>query len=184
MAIFAALFIPLALYMVVSAAAISTLDMEALDNSTAPLVDIVEKEGRSGLFLTAVSLLIIVNGALAQIVMASRVIHDLGVRRGGAPAWLSEVNDKTDTPVLATLLSGAVVTVLALFLPTEQLAGITSYIILVVFFAANAALLAVKRRGTEAGSGVRTYPAIIPILGMIACAGLFGAQLLLGGGGE
>ncbi|MBZ6379959.1 MULTISPECIES: APC family permease [Pacificimonas] len=183
-AIFAALVISLIFYVLIAAAAVSTLSADRLDESAAPLVDVVKEEGRSGYVLTGLSLLIIVNGALAQIVMASRVIHDLGKRRGVSPSWLSHINGSTHTPLLATVISGAVVTALALFLPTEQLASLTSYIILGVFFAANAALVKMKRDGIEAGGGVRTYPVWVPIGGMIACVLLVVGEAALGGGGH
>lgn len=183
-AIFFALIVALVFYILVAIAAVSVMEVGALDNSQAPLVDVVEAKGRSGTLVGALSLLIIVNGALAQIVMAARVVHDLGKRRNGALDWLSSVSDRTGTPVIATILGGATVTALALFFPTETLAGWTSFIILGVFFAANAALVKLKRDGVAAGDGVRTYPIAIPICGMIACAVLIVGQFTLGGGGH
>ena len=184
-AIFIALGVSLLFYILVSAAAVTALDPAALDDSAAPLVDVVKAKGQGGALLGLLSLLIIVNGALAQIVMAARVVHDLGKRRGGAPGWLSAVNEKTQTPLIATLGGGAIVTALALFFPTERLASWTSFVILGVFFAANAALLTIKRR--ERGGAqpdVSTWPVFVPVGGMVAAAALIVGQLVLGGGGH
>lgn len=182
-AITVTLVVSLIFYLLVSAAAVATVDAEQLANSRAPLVDVVESQGRSGYLLGAVSLLIIINGALAQIVMGARVVHDMGTRRSGAPSWLAAVNKKTRTPLVATVGAGAIVLTLALFFPTETLASWTSYIILMVFFAANASLLKMKMEGFEEDQDrqVKNYSKAVPILGMISAATLIIGQLLLGG---
>ena len=61
---------------------------------------------------------------------------------------------------------------------TEQLAAGTSLLMLLIFTAACAALLAIKARREPVAEGVRTYPAIIPALGCLICAALFLARLL------
>lgn len=185
-AIFVTLGVALFFYLLTAAAAVSTLSPSRLESSGAPLVDVVREEGGSGMILGSVSLLIIVNGALAQIVMAARVVHDLGSRRGGAPGWLAAINQKTQTPLSATIIAGGIVLALALFFPTETLASGTSYIILVVFFTANAALLKIKLgRSEEREDGqVKNYPRIVPILGMITSASLIGGQLFLSASGQ
>lgn len=168
----------LILYLVIAATAVSVLSSDALAESSAPLVDLVRAKGASGYLLGAVSLAMIINGAMAQIVMAPRVMHDLGKRRDAAPDWLARVNEKTGTPILATLLSGAIVTALALFFPTERLASWTSYIILTVFAAANLALVRIKMRE---GSGRAAYsvPLFVPAAGAIVSIGLILGEILL-----
>lgn len=168
----------LILYLVIAATAVSVLSSDALAESSAPLVDLVRAKGASGYLLGAVSLAMIINGAMAQIVMAPRVMHDLGKRRDAAPDWLARVNEKTGTPILATLLSGAIVTALALFFPTERLASWTSYIILTVFAAANLALVRIKIRE---GSGRAAYsvPLFVPAAGAIVSIGLILGEILL-----
>jgi basic amino acid/polyamine antiporter, APA family len=79
------------------------------------------------------------------------------------------------TPVPATLLAGALVGVLALFLPLVLLAQITSYITLVMYALMNLSLLLVKRRAPRI-SGIEV-PMWVPVSGMLLSLGLLLAQL-------
>lgn len=180
-AIFVALGLSALLYLLVAATAVATLPAAQLNQSTAPLVDVVRAEGHTGTILGVLSLAIIVNGALAQIVMTARITHDLGERRGLAPVWLSRVNGQTRTPLTATLFSGATVLLLALFFPTETLARATSYIILGVFLAINAALLRLKWSDHKPEHSYKQYPQIIPICGMVVSLLLLIGEVVLGG---
>jgi len=166
-------------YVVISAIAVSALDPAALGESEAPLADVVAAHGGPDGLLAAISLATILNGALAQIVMASRVIHDLGSRRGGAPAWLAAINPRTHTPLYASMLCGIVIAALALFFPTEALAAGTSILILLIFAAACIALMVMKRRGDAVPDGCRTVPAWVPALGAGSCLVLVCAQIAL-----
>lgn len=181
-AIFIVLGVTLVLYVIVAATAVSTIDASRLADSDAPLVDVVREEGRSGDLLGALSLAIIINGALAQIVMAARVVHDLGERRDGAPDFLSRLNPRTNTPLAATLGAGMIVAALALFFPTERLASWTSYIILTVFAVVNGALINIKRQRIKPPEGARTYPASLPIAGLLVSLLLIVGETTLGGG--
>lgn len=169
----------LVFYIVISAIAVSALDPAALGESEAPLADVVAAHGGPDGLLAAISLATILNGALAQIVMASRVIHDLGSRRGGAPAWLAAIHPRTRTPLYASVLCGVVIAALALFFPTEVLAAGTSILILLIFAAACMALLVLKRRGDPLPEGCRTFPAWVPALGAGSCLVLVCAQIVL-----
>ena len=180
-AIFFALIVALGFYVITAAVAVTTLDPQMLSRSSAPLVDVIEARGGSGPLLGILSLFIIVNGALAQIVMASRVVHDLGRRRGGAPEWLARLHQRTQTPLIATLIGGGIVTALALFFPTATLASATSFIILAVFFAANWALIQMKRQGHSVEDSVRTFPIVVPLCGLLSCAALLFGRVVLEG---
>ncbi|WP_230281668.1 APC family permease [Croceicoccus sp. Ery15] len=167
----------LVLYLLVSAIAVSAVPPETLRDSGAPLSDILAAHNGPADLLALIGLVTILNGALAQIVMASRVIYDLGVRRGAAPSWLARIHPRTATPVLATILSGAVVALLALAFPTEQLAAGTSLLMLLIFTAACAALLAIKARGEPAPQGVRCFPAIVPAMGIVTSLALIATRV-------
>ncbi|MEM1131686.1 MAG: amino acid permease [Pseudomonadota bacterium] len=176
-AILIALAISLFFYVSIALVVVSTLSPAELAATGAPLVEVVRAKGYSGDFLAVLGLLVIVDGALAQIVMASRVVHDLGKRRGGAPLWLAAINSRTQTPLMATLLAGAVVLLLALFFPTGSLAGATSFITLCVFIAINAALLRLKLAGRAGDDEITSYPLIVPFFGMILSIILLTAQI-------
>lgn len=178
-AIIIALGISLFFYVAIAVVAVSTVAPSNLAATGAPLVEILTTSGYDGRFLAVLGLLVIVDGALAQIVMAARIVHDLGKRRGGAPAWLAAVNGRTKTPLVATIIAGALVLLLALFFPTGVLAGATSFITLSVFVAVNAALIRLKLTGQTSIGNVVSYPLWIPIAGLLLSLGLLGAQFII-----
>lgn len=180
-AILVALGVSALFYALIAGTAAATLPASAWGESRAPLVAVVREEGWSGDVVGALSLAIIINGALAQIVMAARVAHDLGARRQLAPDWLTRVSPRTNTPLMATIAAGTVVLLLASFFPTKTLAGATSYIILGVFATVNAGLLHLKRRGNEPDHPYRRYPAYVPLAGLATCLLLLFGETLLGG---
>ena len=83
---------------------------------------------------------------------------------------LATVHPKFRTPVYATLLMGAVILVLSLWLPLELLAKITSGIMLVNFATVNASLVRLKLRPTTVPEeDLVRYPIWVPILGCTLC---------------
>ena len=180
-AIIVVIVVVFAFYLAVSAALVGG-DMEAVAGAQAPLVRAVESRGWPGLPIAIASLFVIVNGALTQVIAASRLLLDLGRDQGGAPRILGRVNARTDTPVVATALTLAAVLALALFVPLKSLASATSLAILIVFVGVNAALWTLKGRNQP--DGVPDVWRAVPALGVLLCvAAVVGqAWLWLAGG--
>ena len=178
-AIIAAVILSLLIYALVAVAATSVLSPDELALAHAPLVAVVEARGNPGEPLGLISLFIIVNGALGQIIMATRLLMDMGRDRRGAPAMLGRVHPRTHTPVIATLAVTAAVLLLALFLPLKTLANLTSAVMLAVFLTVNASLIVLKRRGQP--EDVPNIPRWIPWLGLALSAGALVAQGLIVG---
>ncbi len=86
-----------------------------------------------------------INGILVQIVMASRVLYGMA-RAGMIPATFGRLDAKRATPSLAIGFIVAAILVLALFVPFLQLASLTSFIMLLIFFAVNASLYIIGAR--------------------------------------
>lgn len=176
LAIIIAIVISTILYLLVSLVAVLALPPAELAQSRAPLALIYERAtGSAPVLITLISLFAVVNGALIQIIMASRVLY--GMSREG---WLHEafgrVHVRTRTPLLATALATAIVLVLALWLPLVTLAKATSFIILVVFALINLSLWRIKRKTTRP-AGMRIYPAWVPAAGFLATSGLLLFQI-------
>lgn len=176
-----ALGITTALYVVVTTLAVLAVPPAELAESRTPLARLVgEPGGAAAVTLTLVSLLTGVNGALVQIVMASRVAYGLA-SRGAAPAWLGRVHPGRRTPVVATVLAAAVVIALAATLDLVALARVTAGVILVVFGLVNVALVRVRSaeiaRGVEP-EGVPCPPRWAGVLGALTCAALLVMSLL------
>ena len=180
-AIVISVLLTIALYVVVSLVAVASIGPAALAASNTPVAAMVEGHGwYSTTGLGVVSLLTGLNGALVQIIMASRVIYGMARRQGGpAPGWLAKVNPRTRTPLRATGLVTFVILVLALLFPLTTLAKITSAIILVVFGVLNVALWLIKRRDPDPdGEGLR-LPLWLPMVGVISAALVLAFQLWL-----
>ena len=176
-AIILSLVITTVLYIIVSMVAILSLPLEKLAGSKAPLALIYEyKTGNSPSFIALISLFAVTNGALVQIIMASRVLYGLG-KQGWLPSCLAGVNTVTRTPFLATILVTGTVLMLALWLPLVTLAHITSFVTLAVFACINGALIVIKRRDPQPVKAV-TYPGWIPFAGLFSSSGVIILELL------
>ncbi|MFO7955064.1 APC family permease [Thioalkalivibrio sp.] len=165
------------LYMAVSAALVGAGGLGELAGAQAPLVHAVGREGWPELPIALASLAIIVNGALTQVIASARLLYDIGRDGRGAPAVMGWVNARTNTPLLATLAVGAIVLILALFVPLKQLATGTGYAILVVFVAVNASLVVFKQHGQP--EDTPNIPLFVPWLGVFVCLGAIVGQLVL-----
>ncbi len=166
-------------YLAIAAALGGSADIDGIAQADAPLV--YAAAGDSGMLqmtLVLASLLVIANGALTQMVAASRLLMDLGRdRRAGTPAWLGQVSETTGTPVFSTLLTVGVVLVLALFIPLGTLASGTSLAILIVFAMVNAALWRLKTRNQP--EDVPNMWQAVPIIGLVFCVLTIIGQVVL-----
>lgn len=163
LAILLALGIATLLYILVSLVAVSLIPPSQLAATDAPFAELYKAAtgSQDAVLITVISMFAIVNGALIQIVMASRILYGMSIK-GWLPIMLSQVNDKTKTPVVATTLVTAVTMLMALIFPLVELAQMTSAIILVIFTAANLALIRIKKRHPNP-SGVFCVPIFVPI---------------------
>jgi APA family basic amino acid/polyamine antiporter len=173
-----AMLITTVLYVLIGLIAVLAVAPEKLAESQTPLALLVSQQGPSArVMMIMVSMLAGANGALVQIVMSSRVAYGMSGQRMG-PRVLATVHPKLQTPVNATLLMGGIILVLALWLPVESLAKITSSIMLVNFSFVNAALVRLKLRADEVPDGIVQYPIAVPVLGCITCTSFLAMQLL------
>lgn len=155
------------LYLLVALVSVVTLPPAVLAASDAPLAAVYSAAtARSPLFLSLIGLVAVTNGALIQIIMASRIFFGMS-RNGWLPEILGHVDPRTRTPVLATLIAGGLVLVLALALPLVSLAKTTSAMVLAVFTLINLSLLRIKRSDPDPPD-VWVLPFAIPLIGAIA----------------
>lgn len=173
-AILLALFITAALYIAVSLAAVRVAPHAELRASARPVALIWERAtGSSPAFLSAIAVAAALNGVLAQIVMASRVLYGLG-RRTRVLEPLARSHPRFGTPARATLLVGGAVLAAALLLPVETLAEATAIILLAVFALVNAALIRLHRREPQAPFRVAAW---VPWAGLIAALAALAAAM-------
>ncbi len=154
------------LYLAIMAEALLTFTPAELGRSDTPLVDLFAHYRPDWAWaINAVASVAIINGALIQMIMASRVIYGLA-RRGQLPERLAAVNARTRTPLIATAIVTVAVGVLAVVGHLAILATLTSVIMLSVFAAANLALWRIKGRATGAPPPFN-FPRWIPGLGFV-----------------
>lgn len=175
-AIFLTLGLTTVLYVLVSLAAVLSIPPERLAASDAPLSMLYERSGGEPRIIGGIAVFAVLNGALIQMIMASRVLYGMGDQRW-LPDALAYVHPRTRTPLVATALVASLVLVLALLVPLERLAEITSVIVLLVFALVNLALVLIRLRGDPAPQGVRVYPVAVPMAGFVVSAGFLLLQL-------
>jgi amino acid transporter len=178
-AILLALLIATLIYAAVSLVAVLTLDQSTLSASKAPLVDVLAASSdMDPRIISAIGLFAVINGALIQIIMASRIFYGMA-KKGWLWQKLANINNITQTPVTATVLVIAIVLTLALWIPLETLAKMTSFLVLTVFALVNAALVIIKFKQTSP-SGVINIPLWVPVTGALTSTSLVLFQLLHG----
>jgi APA family basic amino acid/polyamine antiporter len=171
-AIHIAVAITLLLYTGVAIVAIGLPDRAAFASANTPLALLLPQTRYGDLIIGIVSVLAGLNGALVQLIMASRVLYGMA-SSGMAPRLFARVNRRTRTPLAATLLAGAVILALATSFSLTGLAQATSFIILLVFALVNLSLATLRWRESESHRA-----ATIPWLPLVAACSCM-AMLLL-----
>lgn len=163
------------LYLLVVTAAVLTLPVSILSQSEAPLARVFEQATGAGPTVIAlISLFAVINGALIQIIMSSRMLYGMAKAGWLWPA-LGYVSERTHTPVVATAVMAFGVLVFALWLPLVTLAKLTSFAILLVFVLVNLSLIRI-RKVQPVPPQVRIYPVWVPYGGLLLAVALLVLQ--------
>lgn len=161
------------LYMLVALATLTAVPLAELISSDAPLALVVARNTAiPASVIAGIGLIAIINGAFLQIIMVARVLYGMGNRRL-VPRFLARVDPRTRTPLVATILVGATILILALTLPLLTLAKVTSAAILVVFTVVNLALVRILWRDEKK----QPLPLFIASSGAIISAVFLALQL-------
>lgn len=152
------------IYLLLMTTAVLSLTPAELLTSEAPLAHLYEHHtGEKAVVISIIGMFAIINGALIQMIMASRVLYGLS-SRGQLPNLLSAVHHRTRTPLIATALVTVVVLVFASIGRLASLAEATSIIMLLVFSVVNLSLWRIKLRDPHPAE-VRVFPIWIPVAG-------------------
>ncbi len=173
-----ALCVSTVIYLLVVLVALTSVPMDLLAESKAPLALVYQHAtGQSPIVISVIGLLAVINGALVQIIMAARIFYGMSAK-GWLPRALGAINPRTRTPVTATIVVSVIVILLAVWFPLLHLAGATSFLVLAVFGLVNLALVALKRRQPSI-AGVIPCPLWVPVAGALTSIGLLVAQFLI-----
>jgi APA family basic amino acid/polyamine antiporter len=168
------------LYIAVAITAVSVVPYGELAKAPSPLTAVVGKAAPNfpAWVFTFITVFAVANTALVNYVTASRLIYGMS-RQGLLPSLLGRVHATTKTPHYAIGILFVVLAGLALWGTIGNLAAATVLLLLTVFCVVNAALVVLQRRGGEK-KGKFEVPAIVPILGAIACAVLIAVRVTTG----
>ena len=164
------------LYLALTSVAVLTVPPAELAQSRTPLALVFERgAGLSSRPLSAIAIAATLNGALIQIIMASRVLYGLSAQ-GSLPSLLGRVNPVTRTPLIATAAVAVLVLLFAFWLPLATLAEATTLITLAIFAVVNLSLWRIKQRDPSP-AGVAVVPIAIPRIGFVVSAAFLLLQL-------
>lgn len=164
-ALFGGIVIAGVIYLLVTFVASMVVPTQQLEGSDAPLLEVV-REG-SGLPLklfSAIALLAVANGALINLVMASRLLYGMSKERV-APPLFGIVHPFRRTPWVSILFTTAIAAVLVAIGNLGDLAATTVMLLLIVFALVNVAVLVLRRDPVEHDHFVT--PRIFPILALV-----------------
>lgn len=166
------------LYLLLMMTALLAMAPAELAGSGAPLALLYEAHtGRSAVIIGVIAMFAIINGALVQVVMASRVLYGLS-SRGQIPAIFGRVHRTTRTPLIATATAAAMVLALGLYGRLGGLAAATSVIMMTIFALVNLALWRIKGR-SPAPANVYEFPRLFPLIGFMLSTGFVLREFVL-----
>ncbi|MGZ5312865.1 MAG: APC family permease [Solirubrobacterales bacterium] len=168
-ALFGGLAIAGILYVAVTVTASMVVPAEALSGSSAPLLEVVQAAPVDvpGRAFSAIGLVAISNGALINLIMASRLLYGMA-RDGVAPRRFERLLPGRKTPVVAIALTTALAVALAATGGVGELARTAVALLLAVFVLVNVSVLALRRLPAEREHFRVPTPA--PVLGALGCA--------------
>jgi basic amino acid/polyamine antiporter, APA family len=156
------------IYFVVTILASMTVPTGDLAKSDGAL-QLVASEGPLGVdskVFSAIALFALANGALINMIMASRLLYGMS-NEGVLPAVLGKVSPKTRTPWVAIGFTTALAAILIIVGNLDDLASMTVFLLLGVFTVVNVCVLVLRRE--DVGHSHFVAPTAIPIVGAIIC---------------
>jgi amino acid transporter len=174
-ALFGGLAVAGAIYLAVTLLTSMVVPTDRLAGSSGPLLEVVQV-GPLAIdtkIFSAIALFAIANGALINLIMASRLTYGMS-REGIVPKLFSEVLARRRTPLAAILFTTGLCAVLVIIGDLSRLADTTVTLLLGVFIMVNVAVLVLRR--DQVDHDHFHAPAAFPVIGALVCAGLLTQQ--------
>src|SRR6201999_11608 len=170
-ALFVGLGIAGVIYLFVTLTASAVVPTDALAGSSAPLLEVVERGplSISTDVFSAIALLAVANGALINMIMASRIVYGMA-EQGIVSRTFGGILPGRRTPWVAIAFTTALAVVLISTGDLSTLADTTVLLLLMVFTIVNVAVLYLRRDRVEHDHF--RAPAVLPILGAVVSAAL------------
>jgi amino acid transporter len=170
-ALFAGLGTALGVYILVTLIAGMAVPVDTLSDSDGPLLEVVQLGplAMNTKVFSAIALFALTNGALINMIMASRLVYGMAAQ-GIVPRAMGRVNGERRTPWVAIVFVAALAFALVALGDLESLADTTVLLLLMVFVCVNVAVLILRREPVDHRHW--RAPTALPVLGAIACLGL------------
>lgn len=177
-ALFSGLAIAGLVYTIVTVLASMAVPTARLTGSDGPLLEVV-RLGPLAVdprLFSAIALFALANGALMNLIMASRLVYGMA-DEGVVPRAFARVLPRRRTPWVAILFTSLLAYALVLAGDLATLASTTVLLLLAVFTCVNVAVL-VLRREPVTHAHFRA-PTAVPVLGAVTCLGLIVQKAVL-----
>jgi APA family basic amino acid/polyamine antiporter len=170
-ALFGGLLIAGVVYMLVTVIASMAVETQALVDSDGPLLEVVDQGplAVSTKLFAAIALFALTNGALINLIMASRLVYGMS-NEGIVPKALGRVHPDRRTPWVAIVFTASLAAILVVIGDLDTLADTTVLLLLFVFVCVNTAVLVLRREPVDHDHF--RAPTAVPVLGALACAAL------------
>ena len=175
-------------YLAVTMIASMVVPTDELAASSGALLLVVDQGplGMSTKVFSAIALFALTNGALINMIMASRLVYGMS-RQGIVPRVLGTVHEGRQTPWVAILFTASIAAVLVVLGDLDTLADTTVLLLLFVFVFVNISVLILRRDPVDHEHF--SVPTVVPVIGAAVCVGLIiqkafddPSQFLYGGG--
>jgi amino acid transporter len=157
------------IYVLVGIAASALIPVEHLSEGSTPLLQVLSV-GAPGFpieIFAVITMAAVANGALLNMLMASRLLYGLAQEKV-LPRALGKLLPNRATPWVAIVFTTALAIVLLWYADLSQLGSTTSFLLLCVFTVVNIAVLVLRRDAVD-HEHFRT-PTALPVLGAVTCA--------------
>jgi len=169
LAIIGSLVICTIIYILVSVAAVGSLDAKALQDSDAPLAEVLDAgAGISwAASLVAFGALIAITSVMVTVFYGQTRIFFAMSRDGLMPRRLAQVSPRTGTPVRLTVGMGILIASLAAVVPLNEIVKLVNIGTLFAFFLVNVGVIILRRTHPEMERPFRVpFVPVFPIIGM------------------
>ena len=166
-----------AAYLLVTVIASMAVPTDTLAGSDGPLLEVVQLGplAVNTKVFSAIALFALVNGALINMVMASRLLYGMA-QQDVVPRWFGQVHPQRRTPWAGVLFAGVLAAALVVVGDLERLADTTVLLLLIAFVAVHLSVLVLRRTPVD-HEHFRAWTGF-PILGALCCAALIVQKLV------
>ena len=171
-ALFGGLLVAGGIYLLVTMVASIVVPTDRLAASDGPLLEVVKADPLNlpTKLFSAIALCALANGALINMIMASRIVYGMA-RERILPARLGAVHGHRRTPFVAIAATTAIAVLLIVSGDIKGLADTTVLLLLLVFSAVNIAVLVLRRDRVEDHAHFRA-PTAVPVMGAVVSVAL------------